>query len=159
MGLRIDMGFGGPPPRPPGIPEEQRREVARRFAGIPEYEPPRAGFGKDTVNLTGAALQTLGVNFSNSRRVVQAAQELRDAARERVAAEQRNAARQREVLDRLEIRKAARVAARDEANAREVERVNPADTRREVSADPPPRPEPPVAAGQAPPGSSFDISV
>jgi hypothetical protein len=123
------------------------------LAGIPDYEPPRAGFGENTVNLAGASLRTLGTNFSNTRRLVQAAREIRDDTRARLEAEERGAERQQAVRDRIEIRDAAREAAQAEARTRQSERTESAATPRETPA----RPE--QAEIAAAPGSGFDVSV
>lgn len=150
-------------------PSQAVRSAPRGDAGVdfrrqPEPEPPRAGFGENSISLPGVSLNTIGRQLEAGRRVVPTAQELREEVQARLAEERaRIAEQQAERLERAEAN--APEVVRKAASAPRPEPLRDATASREARPAPaedvpePPGNEAQPASGMLPTGNRLDISV
>ena len=101
MGLRInsasasiDALAASRATRVPAV-TEPRDTPLRRSQGLTEPLTLQVGFGKNSINVGGASLDTLGSNFRRVRESVPSVEELREQARERFREENARAEAQR----------------------------------------------------------------
>ena len=82
-------------------------DLSGRADSAKKTPTPTAGFGKDTVSISSAALQTVNRNLENNRRLIPSVEQLRDYSRavqaEEEAATEARVAASREVADRTPV--------------------------------------------------------